>query len=250
MYFFLSQLSLSDILLTTNITPNMLHVIINGGSTISIAGCITQMYFHGVSASAECLLLTVMSYDRYLAICKPLHYTSIMDLRLQIYLVISSWLLAFLFSLVLTSVVCQLRFCSPHIINNFFCDFAPILEMSCSDVTIAKLTNFVLAILVSVLPFSFIIYSYISIFITIFRIPSTRGKQKAFSTCSSHLIVVTMYYGTIITVYIIPNSGSSFNTDKAISLLYTMGTPLLNPIIYSLRNHDIKTVIKKLIYIS
>ncbi|CAH2272525.1 olfactory receptor, partial [Pelobates cultripes] len=241
MYFFLSQLSLSDILLTTNITPNILHIISNGGSTISIAGCITQMYIHGVSASAECLLLTVMSYDRYLAICKPLHYTSIMNLRLQIYLVISSWFLAFLFLLVLTSVICHLRFCGPHIINHFFCDFAPILEMSCSDVTIAKLTNVVLAFLVSVLPFSFIVYTYIYIFITIFRIPSTRGKQKAFSTCSSHLIVVSMYYGTIITVYIIPNSGSSFNTDKAISLLYTMGTPLLNPIIYSLRNHDIKT---------
>uniref|UniRef100_A0A8C5QMX5 Olfactory receptor n=1 Tax=Leptobrachium leishanense TaxID=445787 RepID=A0A8C5QMX5_9ANUR len=238
MYFFLTQLSLSDILLTTNISPNMLHIILNGGSTISVAGCITQMYLHGVSVTAECLLLTVMSYDRYLAICKPLHYTSIMYFSLQLRLVITSWVLAFI-----TCFICNLRFCGPHVINHYFCDLEPILELSCSDIVIVRIIQYILAILSAVLPFSFILSTYVFIFTAIFRIPSSVGKQKAFSTCSSHLIVVIMYYGTLITIYLIPTGGKMSNVNKAISLLYTTGTPLLNPVIYSLRSQDIRAAV-------
>ncbi|KAM8972652.1 olfactory receptor 10A7-like [Pelodytes ibericus] len=244
MYFFLTHLSLSDILLTTDIVPNMLHVILNGGSTISIAGCIIQLYFYGVSTAAECILLTLMSYDRYLAICNPLHYTSIMDLHLQFLMVISTWIFGFMFMLLFVLLVCKIQFCGSQIIDHYFCDLAPLLDLSCSDDTVIKLINFVTIILFMILPFSFILSTYIAIFITIFGISSTNGKQKAFSTCSSHLIVVSTYYGTLITVYLAPSEGQSFNMKKIISLLYIIATPFLNPVIYSLKNQEIKSALK------
>ncbi|XP_053320021.1 olfactory receptor 6C4-like [Spea bombifrons] len=240
MYFFLTQLSLSDILLTTDITPYMLHLIINGGSTISITGCLTQYFFYCVSGTAECFLLAVMSYDRYLAICWPLHYTSIMNLRLQLQLILCSWLVAFMIILFALSLMCNLQFCS-HVIDHYFCDLAPILELFCSDHTFLDITFFMTAIIVTLIPFLFIVFTYISIFMTIFRLSSHTKKQKAFSTCGSHLTVVSIYYGTLITIYMVPTKGQSFNVNKVISLLYTLGTPFCNPIIYSLRNQDIKT---------
>ncbi|MEE6505905.1 hypothetical protein FKM82_007373 [Ascaphus truei] len=249
MYFFLCHLSLSDMLLTTNLAPTMLRVVLNGGGTIHVTGCFTQIYLHGVSAAVECLLLTVMSYDRYLAICNPLHYTSIMDLRLSLHLVTWSWLIAFMVILPMLIPICQLQFCGPHIIDHYFCDFDPILELSCSDTSIVKLEQIVLALPLTLLPFVFITSTYVSIFLTILRIPSTTGRQKAFSTCSSHLTVVGTYYGTIIAIYIIPSRGQSFNVNKVISLLYTVGTPLFNPIIYSLRNQEIKAALIKCPYI-
>ncbi|CAH2272520.1 hypothetical protein XENTR_v90010105mg, partial [Pelobates cultripes] len=239
MYIFLSHLSVSDILVTTNITPNMLRVILHLESTISLTGCITQLQFHCLSAAAECLFLTVMSYDRYLAICKPLHYTSIMDNRLCLHFAISSWILSCTVSLLIAFQIYQLVFCGPHIIDHYFCDFIPLLQLSCSDSTIVKITDIVLTIPLVILPLSFILYTYISISLMISRISTSSGKLKSFSTCSSHLIVVCTYYGVLITIYMTPNN-SSFNVSKAISLLYTMGTPLLNPIIYCLRNKDIK----------
>ncbi|XP_053319979.1 olfactory receptor 11A1-like [Spea bombifrons] len=247
MYFFLTQLSLSDILLTTNITPNMLHVTIKKGSTISVTGCIAQFYFYGVSATSECLLLTAMSYDRYLAICRPLHYSSIMSLRLRLQLVLCSWTLALLVTLFLVFLIRNLKFCGPHIIDHYFCDLAPLLELSCSEHTMVELADLILAVPFALAPFFFILFTYVSIFITIFGISSNIGKQKAFSTCSSHLIVVCTYYGTLITVYMAPSKGQSLNINKVISLLYTMGTPALNPIIYSLRNQDIRTALVKYI---
>ncbi|KAM8972650.1 olfactory receptor 10A7-like [Pelodytes ibericus] len=244
MFFFLTQLSLSDIVLTTTIVPKMLQIIINRGGTISVTGCITQFFFYGVSGAGECLLLTVMSYDRYLAICNPLHYISIMDLRLRVQLVFWSWLIACLVLLFTIFFVCNLQFCGPNIIDHYFCDLEPILELACSDHTIIDLTYFVLAIVLALFPFFFILYTYISIFITITQISSTRGRQKTFSTCSSHLIVVSIYYGTLIAIYMVPSTGQPFHINKVISLLYTMGTPFFNPIIYSLRNQEIKRAVK------
>uniref|UniRef100_A0A8C5LZU6 Olfactory receptor n=1 Tax=Leptobrachium leishanense TaxID=445787 RepID=A0A8C5LZU6_9ANUR len=243
MYFFLTQLSLSDILLTTSITPKVLHVIIHEGSMITVTGCITQYYFYALSAATECLLLTVMSYDRYLAICKPLHYISIMDLKLQLLLVLLCWVLSCLASLFHVCLLCNLIFCGPHVIDHYFCDLEPIVELSCSEHTILDISLLIFVTLFVLFPFSYILFSYISIFITISHISSTEGKQKAFSTCSSHLIVVSMYYGTITIIYMVPSKGQSFNVKKVISLLYTMGTPLFNPIIYSLRNQEIKNAV-------
>ncbi|XP_053319992.1 olfactory receptor 11A1-like [Spea bombifrons] len=246
MYFFLTQLSLSDILLTTNIVPNMLHVIMKGGSTITFPGCITQLYFHGISIAAECLLLTVMSYDRYLAICDPLHYTSIMELRRQVLLIMLCWLSAFHLMFPIIFLVANLHFCGPPKIDHFFCDLAPLLELSCSDRTIVERVDIALGIPSVVLPFFFILFTYTYIFFTILGISSSTGRQKAFSTCSSHLTVVCTYYGTLIIIYMFPSSKRQLSIgNKLISLLYSVGTPFLNPVIYSLRNQEIKTALLK-----
>ncbi|KAM8972583.1 olfactory receptor-like protein I9 [Pelodytes ibericus] len=186
-----------------------------------------------------------MSYDRYLAICNPLNYISVMDLRLCLQLVIWSWILAFMVLLAIVFLMFNLEFCGPHIIDHYFCDLAPILKLSCTDPTFVELADFILGIPYVVAPFFFILSTYILIFITIFRISSTIAKQKAFSTCSSHLIVVSTYYGTIIIIYLIPSQRQSFNVNKVLSLLYTMGTPFFNPIIYSLRNLEIRKALMK-----
>ncbi|XP_075434308.1 olfactory receptor 5P66-like [Ascaphus truei] len=240
MYFFLSHLSLSDIFLTTNIVPNMLYVILQDGGTMYFIGCITQLYLFGVSAVTECLLLTVMSYDRYLAICNPLRYTSIMGLKLRFHLVTWSWLLGFLLTLITISLVYQLEFCGPNVIDHFFCDLAPLLELSCSDTSLVVISNFLIATPITLIPFILIFVTYVCIFLSIIRISSNTGRQKAFSTCSSHLIVVCLFYGTLITLYVVPSKGHSMNANKVLSLLYTVITPLFNPFIYSLRNQEIR----------
>ncbi|CAH2272522.1 hypothetical protein XELAEV_18019472mg, partial [Pelobates cultripes] len=245
MYLFLSQVSLSDILMTTIITPNMIHVIIIGGSKISIGGCITQFYFYGASTGTELLLFMVMSYDRYLAICNPLHYSSIMNYRLSFHLVLWSWIFSSTIMFILVFLIANLQFCGSDNIDHYFCDLAPLLEMSCSDNTFIELLDMLLTIIFGIIPFVFILFTYICISITIAGIPSTSGKQKAFSTCSSHLTVVCMYYGTIILVYTIPSKGRLFNIKKMLSTLYTIGTPFFNPIIYSFRNQEIKIALIK-----
>ncbi|MEE6505980.1 hypothetical protein FKM82_007435, partial [Ascaphus truei] len=197
MYFFLGHLSLSDILIITNIVPQMLQVILEEGAIIPLTSCITQ-FINGASASAECFLLSVMSYDRYLAICNPLHYTSIMGISLCYILATLCWLLGFMLSLIGTWLVCELQLCGPDVINHFYCEFDPLLELSCSDTSIVEIAVFVLAIPILLIPFLFVLLTYVYISLTILRIPSTTGKQKAFSTCSSHLAVVCVYYGTLI----------------------------------------------------
>ncbi|OCT59581.1 hypothetical protein XELAEV_18001003mg [Xenopus laevis] len=226
MYVLLSQLSVSDVLLSTSITPNTLWLLLNGGGTISLTGCITQFYIYSVSADTEFNLLTVMAYDRYLAICSPLHYVSIMDFRLCLYMSLCSW--------------------GPFDIDHYLCDFTPLLKLSCTDYKAVELTEIILTIPFMLLPFCFIIDTYVSIGLAILRISSTEGRHKAFSTCSSHLIVVCMYYGTVIIVYMVPSKGHNFNTNKILSLLYTVGTPFSNPIVYSLRNNEIKVALWKL----
>ncbi|KAM4807854.1 olfactory receptor 6F1-like [Rhinophrynus dorsalis] len=243
MYFFLSHLSLSDIFLTTNISPNMLHIILGEGGSITFAGCIIQFYLLGCSGIAECLLLTVMSYDRYMAICNPLHYTSVMHLSFCCHLVTFCWLLGSGLMLITATLVSKLQFCGSMKIDYFFCDFAPLIELSCSDTSIVEIENILLAVPVTLFPFGFIIVTYVCIFLTILRISSGTERQKAFSTCSSHLIVVCMYYGTLVTIYVNPYRGNSLDINKILSLLYTVATPFFNPIIYSLRNKEIRTVL-------
>ncbi|KAG9462826.1 olfactory receptor 11A1-like [Eleutherodactylus coqui] len=245
MYFFLGHLAFSDIILVTSIVPKMLDVIIREGSLISYVGCLAQSYLYGGTVSAECFLLTAMSYDRYFAICKPLHYISMMSIKLRYGLVISSWLLGFLLILISLVLVCNLDFCGPNIINHFFCDYAPVLELSCSDTTVPDIEMMILCIPIMVLPLSFIVISYVYIFFTIFRIPSTSGRQKTFSTCSAHLMVVSIYYGSMLIIYMVPYRGHSLTVNKFLSLVYIVITPLLNPIIYSLRNKEIQSSVRK-----
>ncbi|XP_031754227.1 olfactory receptor 6P1-like [Xenopus tropicalis] len=239
------KLSLADVLLSTSITPNFLWLLLNGGGTISATGCITQFFFYNASTASELYLLTAMAYDRYLAICSPLHYASIMGFRLCLYMNLCSWGLGFILCLFISLLTFNLQFCGPFVIDHYFCDFAPLIKLSCTDYKAVELTDIIVGIPFVLLPFCFIIYTYVSIGLAILRISSTEGRHKAFSTCSSHLIVVCMYYGTLIIVYMVPSKGHKFNTKKILSLLYTVGTPCFNPTVYSLRNKEIKAAFQK-----
>ncbi|KAG8586084.1 hypothetical protein GDO81_005245 [Engystomops pustulosus] len=243
MYFFLGHLAFSDVIQISNIVPKMLDVIIREGSVITYFGCTTQFYLYGVSVGAGCFLLTAMSYDRYLAICKPLHYTSVMSPKLRYLLIFSSWVLSSMLVLVTLILVCNLDFCGQNAINHFFCDLAPLLELSCSYVTSVGIDIIINSVLLLLLPFLFIIISYGCIFFTIFGISSSSGRQKTFSTCSSHLVVVSTYYGSLLIIYMVPNRGHSLTANKFISLVYIVLTPLLNPMIYSLRNREIQSAV-------
>ncbi|KAG8449747.1 hypothetical protein GDO86_016407 [Hymenochirus boettgeri] len=246
MYFFLCNLSISDLILTTSIVPNMMYGVLKGGITMSIDACITQFQCFGIAIMSECLLLAAMSYDRYLAICNPLHYIHIMNKENCLRLVILCWFLSFAMSFVMMILVRKLNYCGPNIIYHFFCDFAPILQLSCSTTFKVELVQKFLACPITVIPLVFIIVTYTHIIITILRIPSNSGRQKAFSTCSSHLAVVGTFYGSLITLYVVPsNSKNTLNANKILSLLYTVITPLLNPIIYSLKNMEIRLALGK-----
>ncbi|XP_044138846.1 olfactory receptor 10A7-like [Bufo gargarizans] len=240
MYFFISQLFINDILLTTDISPNTLHILLNNGATITFIGCIAQLYFFSASEASECLILTVMSYDRYVAICNPLRYTSLMTSTYCVKLAIASWLVGFFIMLITIITTSVQNFCGPNFIDHFFCDLVPLLEISCSDTYSVQMEVSLLSIPLVFIPIIIIIFSYTRIIITTLRIRSSTGRQKAFSTCSSHLIVVSIFYWTMFSVYVFPKKGETLSINKSLSLLYTVFTPLINPIIYSLKNNDIK----------
>ncbi|OCT90742.1 hypothetical protein XELAEV_18019359mg [Xenopus laevis] len=249
MYFFLYHLSIMDIIISSNVVPVMLFVNLRGRGTISFSSCLTQLFFFGISADVECLLLTVMSYDRYLAICDPLHYKSIMVPKLQLLMVTCCWLVSLAIASLVIVHILELHFCGANTINHFFCDLDPLLDMSCSDTLLVRTEILVAGIPVTVFAVVFIIVTYICIFCTIFgSSTTTNGRKKAFSTCSSHLTVVCMYYGTLICNYIIPIAGQAIHLTKYLSLLYTVITPLLNPLIYTLRNQEIRSALT--VYIS
>ncbi|XP_004582205.1 olfactory receptor 6N2-like [Ochotona princeps] len=245
MYFFLMNLSFLEIWYTSNVVPKMLLIIIAEHKTISVAGCLTQFYFFGSLAATECLLLTVMSYDRYLAICRPLLYPILMTGSLCIMLAASSWLCSFLLTAITIVLMCRLSFCGANEINHFFCDFTPLINLSCMDTSLTETIAFATSSAVTLVPFLLITISYSCILAAILKIPSGTGRRKAFSTCSSHLTVVTVFYGTLIATYLVPSASSSQLLRKGFSLLYTILTPMVNPIIYSLRNKDIHKALKK-----
>ncbi|KAM9312313.1 olfactory receptor 11L1-like [Gastrophryne carolinensis] len=248
MYLFLAHLSLCDILISTNMCPNTLQVILVGRCQIPFVSCELQLYFFGASAVIECCLLTVMSYDRYLAICNPLHYSSIMKQKLPLSLAMLCWAVGFLLAAVTEILVDKLDICGPNTINHFFCDLAPLLELSCSDTKVVEVYVSITTMAILTFQLLYVIVTYICIFISIFRISSTADRQRVFSTCGSHLSVVSVYYGTLITLYVAPSRGYSLNLNKVLSLLNTVITPLFNPIIYSLRNKDIRIVLSKNIH--
>ncbi|XP_031754207.1 olfactory receptor 11L1-like [Xenopus tropicalis] len=247
MYFFVQQLSLCDLLQTTCTVPVLLWTVLNAGAPISVGGCITQFYFVDASESVECLLLTVMSFDRYLAICNPLHYRSLMNPKLCVELTLIPWLLGFSIGFITANAIGNLQFCNQNIINHFFCDYFPLLELSCMDTFIAQTEAILQAVLVVFIPVILIIISYVFIIHTVLKIVSTTGRQKAFSTCSSHLIVVLLFYGSLVGIYVVPPRKQSMTISKVLSLSYTLVTPLMNPVIYSLRSKDMKKAFKKML---
>ncbi|XP_063302623.1 olfactory receptor 1468-like [Pelobates fuscus] len=245
MYFFLTQLSVSDLIVTTTIVPNTLYVIYNEGGTMSLSACIIQFYFLACSEIFEFFLLSVMACDRYLAICNPLRYSSIMNPFLCVKLVIIFWLLSFSVELIVIISIIQLQFCGPNVIDHFFCDYVPLLELSCSDTSFIEEEIIILTIPLSFTPFISIVVFYVYIIRAAIKIATISGISKVFSTCSSHLTVVIIFYGTLTGIYMLPNKKKSMIANKIASLLYTVLIPMINPIIYSLRNEDIKKAVKK-----
>ncbi|XP_059248571.1 olfactory receptor 6M1-like [Mustela nigripes] len=244
MYFFLSNLSFLDILFTTTITPKLLTCLLEEKKTISFAGCITQIYFYFFLGTVEFILLAVMSFDRYVAICNPLRYTIIMNSRVCLQLVLGCWVGAFLSVLCPTIVVSRLPYCTEEI-GHFFCDIAPLLQVACIDTHFIEMINFLLSSLVLLTSLVLTIVSYTYIISTILHIPSAQGRQKAFSTCASHITVVSIAYGSNIFMYMRPSQSHSLEFDKVTAVLTTVVTPLLNPFIYSLRNEKVKEVLRE-----
>ncbi|KAG9468964.1 hypothetical protein GDO78_021546, partial [Eleutherodactylus coqui] len=248
MYFFISQLSITDILLPTVIVPNLLHILLNNGETITFIGCITQFYFFDVSGGFEGFLFSVMSYDRYVAICNPLRYTSIMTNGYCVKLAAMCWLLGNFVSLTVSITLSKLHFCGPSIIDHVFCDLVPLLELACSSTFIVHLEIYFMGAPTIMIATTIIIVSYTYIVLAVLRISTSTGRHKAFSTCSSHLTVISIFYGTMFGVYVLPKSGQTGVVNTFLSLLYIVFTPLFNPVIYSLRNNDIKKAIQEIFH--
>ncbi|KAM4707034.1 olfactory receptor 11L1-like [Discoglossus pictus] len=247
MYIFLYNFSLKELAYSTTIIPKMLSGLLVEKDTISIHGCLTQFYFILFSGSVENILLAFMGYDRYLAICNPLRYSTIMTNKMCYWLVLVSWISGSLIPLMPTIFASRFSYCSLKEIDHFFCDFGPLVMLSCSDTSVAAQIFFGQAWILILSCFFVTIFSYTFIISTILKIPSLNGRQKAFSTCASHLIVVSILYSSIIFIYVRPSSAKTSYIDKTVSVLYTVLTPLLNPVIYCLRNSSMKTGIQTLI---
>ncbi|XP_075715562.1 olfactory receptor 2B6-like [Rhinoderma darwinii] len=246
MYFFLRNLSLLDICYTSSVVPKMLINFLSVKKTISFAACFIQLFIHLSLGGAECYLLLSMAYDRYVAICSPLHYTNIMHPVLCIKMATASWVGGIANSIIQTFNTLQLPFCGPNVINHFFCEAPILLELACADTSFNTAIIFFCAIVVAVVPFFLILITYVNIISSIMKIRTTTGRKKAFSTCASHVIVVTLFYGTIFIIYLRPGSIHVTNQDKMATLFYSVITPMLNPLIYTLRNKDVKVAVKEI----
>ncbi|XP_044514479.1 olfactory receptor 7C2-like [Gracilinanus agilis] len=247
MYFFVSNLSFVDLCVITTTVPKMLMNILTQSKVISYAGCVAQMYFFMALTCVDNFLLTAMAYDRYVAICHPLHYATIMSPRLCVLLVLLSWIISLLEALIQNLMVTRLFFCGDHEIQHFFCDFPQVLKLSCSETFMNFMLLYIMAAILGIVPLTGIVFSYSKICSSILKVPSARGKYKAFSTCGSHLSVVSLFYGTGIGVYFSSSTTQSSWKSTAVSAMYAVVTPMLNPFIYSLRNKDIKDALRRLI---
>ncbi|XP_069867582.1 olfactory receptor 13A1-like [Dipodomys merriami] len=246
MYFFLTNLALLDIVCTSTVLPKLLQGLLGKGSTISYRGCMAQLFFLTWFLGAELLLLTAMAYDRYVAICRPLHYSSMMSRAACLLLASAVWVVSAVSTSVHTGLMVRLHFCGPNQIRHFLCEVPSLLLLSCSPTTLNNIMIVIADAYFGVVNFLLTMVSYGSIIASILRIRSAEGKRRAFSTCSAHLVVVTLYYSTVIYTYVLPASGSSLENGKVVALLYTAVSPTLNPLIYSLRNKDVKVALRKM----
>ncbi|XP_063312521.1 olfactory receptor 5V1-like [Pelobates fuscus] len=247
MYFFLGNLSFLDICYSSVTVPKMLIPLVGGSTKISYTGCMSQLYFYVSCCSTECLLLSVMGFDRYIAICNPMHYTIIMNKRTCLQLAIGIWLVGFLTSIIHTVFTARLPYCNSHMISHFFCDIPPLLKLACSDTFQNKLLILTAGGFLGLSSFVLTLVSYIQIINAILKIRTKLGRSKAFSTCASHLVVVILFFGSISFMYMRPTSIYSLEQDQLVSLLYAVVTPALNPIIYTLRNKEVKQALKNIL---
>ncbi|XP_077323685.1 olfactory receptor 5V1-like [Lithobates pipiens] len=247
MYFFLSNLAFLDMSYSSVSGPRMLFDLVTKTRSISLPACTAQVFFLAYFACSEVLLLSAMSYDRYIAICKPLHYTQIMSWRMCSHLAVIIWVFGVIYSLVHTLCSLRLSFCGPNSIHSFFCDLPHLFQITCTDPTINIVLVFALGGSVSLTAFLFTFLPYIRIISTILHIPGKTGKMKAFSTCTSHLLVVFIFYGSIIFIYWVPTSTNMFGINTLFSVIMALINPLLNPLIYSLRNNDLKAAFRRTI---
>ncbi|XP_035885374.1 olfactory receptor 5B3-like [Phyllostomus discolor] len=247
MYFFLSNLSLVDLCYSSTVTPTVMTGFLLGHKVISYNACAAQMFFFGAFATTENYLLASMAYDRYVAVCKPLHYTTTMTTGVCASLAIGSYIYGFLNASVQIRDTFSLSFCESNVVHHFFCDVPAVMALSCSDRHISELILIVLASFNIVFALLVILISYLFIFVTILKMHSAEGYQKALSTCASHLTTVSIFYGTIIFMYLQPSSSHSMDTDKIASVFYTMVIPMVNPLVYSLRNKEVKNAFKKVV---
>ena len=247
MYIFLGNLSFLEIWYTTATVPKLLATCLSQVVTISVAGCITQYYFFFSMGATECILLAVMAYDRYLAICSPLRYAFLMSLQVCLWFSVGSWIGGFIAPVLPTVLVSYLNFCSSQKINHFFCDSEPIFQLSCSDTFLVEALGYTCTSVVILSSFLLTMSSYGHIVVTIIKLSSREARKKTFSTCASHLTVVTIYYGTIIFAYVRHPAKYNFTMGKVISVFYCVVTPLVNPLVYTLRNKDVKKAFRKVL---
>uniref|UniRef100_G3U8R2 Olfactory receptor n=1 Tax=Loxodonta africana TaxID=9785 RepID=G3U8R2_LOXAF len=245
MYFFLSNLSLVDCVYASAVTPKVMEGLLTGDKSISYNGCAAQLFFIAAFAITESFLLTSMAFDRHAAVCKPLHYSTTMTSTVCALLVTGSYVCGLLQSSIHVAFTFHLSFCHSNVVNDFFCDIPPLLALSCSDIYTNEVVVFTLAACTMVFSLLVILNSYLFIFIAILRMHSAEGRKKAFSTCASHLTTVSVLFGTIIFMYLQPSSSHPMDTDKVSSVFYTMIIPMLNPLVYSLRNKEVKSAFKK-----
>ncbi|XP_048201921.1 olfactory receptor 5K3-like [Perognathus longimembris pacificus] len=246
MYIFLGNLALMDSCCSCTITPKMLQNLFSAGRMISLYECMAQFYFFCFAGTTDCFLLAAMAYDRYVAICSPLRYHTRMSKKLCIQMTIGAYIAANLHSIVQVGLLFRLTFCRSHQINHFFCDVLPLYRLSCVDPYINDLMILILAGLIQIFTITVVIISYFCILFTIFTMKSKGGRGKALSTCASHFLSVSMFYGSLLFVYIHPNSVSKGDKDRAGAVFYTLIIPLLNPFIYSLRNKEVTNVIRRI----
>ncbi|ELW48784.1 olfactory receptor 5D18 [Tupaia chinensis] len=247
MYFFLSHLSFLDICYSSVLTPKLLETLVAEDRTISFKGCMTQFFFGCTFVVTEMFMLAVMAYDRFVAVCNPLLYTVTMSVKLCALLVAGTYLWGILCSLILTCSLLELSYCGSNIINHFCCDYTAILPRSCSDPYFSQMACLVISVFNEACSLLIILASYVFILVTIIRMPSTGGLRKVFSTCSSHLTAISIFHGILLFIYCVPNFVGSLLLIKVATVFYTIMIPMLNPLIYSLRNKEVKETVKKLI---
>ncbi|XP_062954109.1 olfactory receptor 2W1 [Cynocephalus volans] len=246
MYFFLRNLSFLDLCFTTSTVPQMLVSLWGPDKTISYVGCVIQLYVYTWLGSSECLLLAVMSYDRFIAICKPLHYFMIMNSHLCLKMIVMVWSISLANSVILCTLTLNLPRCGNKLLDHFLCEFPAMVKIACVDTTTVEMSVFALGIVIVLTPLILILISYGYIAKAVLRMKTKAGQRKAMNTCGSHLTVVSIFYGTVIYMYLQPGNSASKDRGKFLTLFYTIVTPSLNPLIYTLRNKDMKVALRKL----